>query len=100
MSVRISALAIGIFGSRLLHFSTERPLIPKWIEIEPVVRRKPRVMLQAIDVALHPMLDVLRPPVAIQDYFLSQSLEVNFVVVAPAVKAEKQNDRAMHNGSK
>jgi hypothetical protein len=56
-------------------------------------------MLQAIGVALHPMLDVLPAPVAIQDYFLSQLLEVNFVMVAPAVKAEKKDDRAMHNGS-
>ncbi len=52
-------------------------------------------MLQAINVALHPMLDVLRAPVAIQDYFLGQLLEVNFVVVAASIKAEKQDDRAM-----
>jgi hypothetical protein len=57
-------------------------------------------MLQAINVTLHPMLDVLCAPVAIQDYFLSQLLEVDFVVVAPAVKAEKQNNWAVHDRGK
>jgi hypothetical protein len=57
-------------------------------------------MLQAIDVTLHPMLDVLRAPVAIQDYFLSQLLKVDFVVVASPVKAEKQDNRAMHDRGK
>ena len=72
-------------------------LIPKRIKVEPVIRRKPRVIFQAIDVTLHPMLDVLCAPVGIQNYFLSQSLELNFVVVTAAINAEKQDDGAMHD---
>jgi len=57
-------------------------------------------MLQPIGVALRPMLGVLYAPVAIQDYFPGQLLEVNFVTVAAAVNAEKQDDRAMHDRRK
>src|SRR5205814_7419611 len=90
MSVRISALSMGIFSWRWR-------LIPKRIKVEPVIRRKPRVVLQTIGVALHPTLDLLQAPVAIQDYFISQLLEVNLVTVPPAVNAEKQDNMATHN---
>src|SRR6266513_664439 len=73
-------------------------LIPKWIEIEPIVRRKPGVILETIDITLRPMLDVFGVAVAIQDYFLGESLEINFVVVASMIEAKKQDDGTMHHG--
>src|SRR6266700_1336388 len=58
-------------------------LIPKRIEIKPMVRRKPGVMLETI---------------AIQDYFLGESLKKNFVAVASMIEAEEQDDGTMHHG--
>src|SRR5207248_7111628 len=52
-------------------------LIPKRIEIKPIVRRKPGVMLKAIDITLCPMLNVFGAAIAIQDYFLREPLEIN-----------------------
>src|SRR5437763_15572821 len=73
-------------------------LIPKRIKIKPIVRRKPGVMLETINITLRPMVDVFGAAVAIQDYFLGESLEINFVVVASMIEAKKQDDGTMHYG--
>ena len=74
-----------------------RSLIPKRIEIKPIIRRQSGVMFQTIDITLRPMLDVLGTAVAIQDYFLGKSFEINFVVVASVIKTKKQDDGTMHH---
>src|SRR5438093_12139523 len=73
-------------------------LIPKRIKIKPIVRRNPGVMLETIDITLRPMLDVFGATVAIQDYFLGESLKKNFVAVASMIEAEEQDDGTMHHG--
>ena len=69
--------------------SQRRHLIPKWIEIKPIVRCKPGVVFQAIDVTLNPPLYVFGAVVAIQDDFLGESLEIDLVALAPTIKAEE-----------
>ena len=64
-------------------------LIPKRIKIKPIVRRNPGVMLETIDITLRPMLDVFGATVAIQDYFLGESLKNNFVAVASMIEAKE-----------
>ena len=46
------------------------------------------------------MLDLLRAVIAIQNYPLSEILEVNFVTVPAAIETEKQNNRTMRHGCK
>src|SRR5207248_1353542 len=58
----------------------------------------PGVMLETIDITLRPMLDVFGATVAIQDYFLGESLKKNFVAVASMIEAEEQDDGTMHHG--
>ena len=65
------------------------PLIPKRVKVKPVVRRKPHVMLQPLDIALRPMLDVAGAVIAIQIYLLGEMLELNLVTVPAAVETEK-----------
>src|SRR5438477_13177013 len=79
-------------------FATVARLIPKRIKIKPIVRRKPGVMLETIDITLRPMLDVFGATVAIQDYFLGESLKINFVAVASTIEAKEQDDGAMPPG--
>ena len=55
-------------------------------------------MFQAIDVALRPTLNVFGAMLAIQNYFVGEFFEMNFVAVASAIDTEEQNDRAMHHG--
>ena len=57
-------------------------------------------MLQPLDIALRPVLDVLRAAIAIQNNLLSEMLEVNFVMISAAVEAKKKDNRAMHHGGK
>jgi hypothetical protein len=64
-------------------------LIPKRIKIKPIVRCKSGVMLETIDIALRPMLDVFGAVVAIQDYFLGESLKINFVAVASVIETKE-----------
>jgi hypothetical protein len=64
-------------------------LIPKWIKIKPIVRRKPGVMLETIDITLRPIFDVFGAVVAIQDYFLGESLEINFVAVVSKIETKE-----------
>jgi len=54
-------------------------------------------VLQPLGITLHPMLDVFRAVIAIQDYVIGEMLEVNFVALPAAVEAEKQDNRAMHH---
>src|SRR5207253_10137868 len=79
-------------------FATVARLIPKRIKIKPIVRRKPGVMLETIDITLRPMLDVFGAAVPIQDYFLGESLEINFVAVPSMIEAKEQDDGTMHHG--
>jgi hypothetical protein len=46
-------------------------------------------MLETIDIALRPMLDVFGAVVAIQGYFLGESLEMNFVAVASVIETKE-----------
>ena len=69
--------------------ATAAGLIPKRIEIKPIVRRKPGVMLETIDITLRPMLDVFSAAVAIQDYLLGESLEINLVTIASTIEAKE-----------
>src|SRR6266487_4724274 len=78
----------------------EASLIPERIKVEPVVRRQPRIMLQSLDVALHPRLDLLGAMLPIQHDLAGEMFEVNVVAIIAAVEAEEQNDGAMHHGSK
>ena len=57
-------------------------------------------MLQPLDVALHPMVDLLRAAIAIQNYLVGEMLEVNFVALPAAVETKKQDNRATHYGGK
>ena len=66
-----------------------RSLIPKRIEIKPIVRRKSGVMFQTIDITLRPMLDVFGTMVAIQDYILGELLEMNFVTITSTIEAKE-----------
>ena len=75
-----------------------QPLIPKRIEIKPIIRRQSGVMFQTIDITLRPMLDVFGAAVAVQDYFLGESLEKNFVAVASVIQTKEQDDGTMHHG--
>jgi hypothetical protein len=71
-------------------------LVPEWIKVEPVIRRESRVVLQPISIALRPLLELAGPPVAVQNNFIGEMFEMDFVTIASAIKAEEQNDRAMH----
>src|SRR5580704_9841085 len=82
------------------NFLTGRSLVPKRIEIKPIVRRNARVMLQALGVALHPPLDLLSPTITIQCDLIGKMLEVNFVTVPATVEAEKQHNRTMRHRGK
>src|SRR5438132_2319301 len=79
---------------------TRRSLIPKGIKVKPVVRRKTRVMLQSLSVALHPKLGLLGATMPIQNDHVGKMFEINFVTLPPAIEPKKQNDRATHHGSK
>src|SRR5438132_14012634 len=72
--------------------------IPKRVKIKPIVRREPGIMFQTIDVALRPMLDVFGAMLAIQNDFVGEFLEIDFVTVASSINPEEQDDRAMHHG--
>src|SRR4029453_3947846 len=56
-------------------------------------------MLQALGIALHPMLNVFRAAIAIQSDLLGKMLEINFVALAAPVETEKQDNRTMHDRS-
>src|SRR4029450_8079031 len=73
---------------------------PKRIEVKPVVRRMAREMLQALGVALHPQLDLLRPTIAIQCDLVGKMFEVNFVTLPAPVETEEQNNGTMRRGGK
>src|SRR5947207_6921576 len=75
-------------------------LIPKRIEVKPVVWRATDVVLQPLGIALRPMLNVFGPAFAIQNYFIGEMLEINFVAVPAVIKAEEQNHRTMHHCGK
>src|SRR5437868_10361395 len=75
-------------------------LIPKRIEVKPVIRCKACIMLQALGVALHPKLDLLSPTIAIQGDFVGKMFEVNFVTVPTAVETKKQNHGATRHRGK
>src|SRR5262245_13574535 len=75
-------------------------LIPKGIEVKPIVRCTTRIMLQPRHVLLYPGLDLLGAMVAIQKNRVGEMFEMNFVAVPAAVEAEEQNHRTMHHGSK
>ena len=55
-------------------------------------------MFETIDVTLRPMLDVFGAAVAVQDYFIGESLEKNFVAVASVIQTKEQDDGTMHHG--
>ena len=46
-------------------------------------------MLETIDITLRPMLDVFCTMVAIQDYFLGELLEMNFVAITSTIEAKE-----------
>src|SRR5438105_4678740 len=77
--------------------ATVARLIPKRIKIKPIIRGKPGVMLETIDVTSRPMLDVFSAAIPIQDYFLGESLEINFVAVASTIETKEQDDGTMHH---
>ena len=54
-------------------------------------------MLETIDITLRPMLYVFGAAVAVQDYFLGESLEKNLVAVASMIKTKEQDDGTMHH---
>src|SRR2546421_12886624 len=95
MSARISALP-----KAFMQAWKPSELIPKRIEVKPVVRRATGVMLQSLGIALRPMLNVFGPAFTIQNDFVGEMLEVNFVAVPAVIDAEKQNHRTMHHCSK
>src|SRR6266480_3330407 len=53
-------------------------------------------MLQPLGITSHPILDVFRAGIAIQDYVIGEMLEVNFLALPAAVEVEKQDNRSMH----
>jgi hypothetical protein len=57
-------------------------------------------MLQALGVALHPQLDLLRPTIAIQCDLVGKMFEVNFVMLPAPIETEKQNNGTMRHGGK
>ena len=75
-------------------------LVPKRIEVKPVVRSNARVMLQALGIPLHPQLDLLGATIAIQSDLVGKMFEVNFVTIPAAVETEKQNNGTMRHGGK
>src|ERR1044071_3719245 len=75
-------------------------LIPKRIEVEPVVGCKMRIMFEALGVTLHPELNIFRATIAIQIDLVGKMFEVNFVAIAAPVESKKQNHRTTHHGSK
>src|SRR5437660_3257236 len=87
-------------SSKPCNVLTRRSLVPKRIEVKPIVRRNASVMLQALGVALHPQLDLLRPTITVQCDLIGKMFEVNFVTIPATVETEKQNNRAMCHGGK
>ena len=67
----------------------QRSLVPKRVEVKPVIRCKARIMLKALGVALHPKVNVFGTTSAIQDDFVGKVFEVNFIVVSAAIQPEK-----------
>src|SRR6267378_449924 len=65
LTIRSSRLLLSPKGERGVRVIAERSFIPKPIEVKPVIRSKPGIVLQPIDVALSPILNVSRAPVAI-----------------------------------
>jgi hypothetical protein len=63
--------------------------IPERIKVKPIVRRQSGIMFQAIDVALRPMLDVFRAMLPIQNDFVGEFFEENFIVIASTINPEK-----------
>src|SRR5262249_24940390 len=78
----------------------ETSLVPERINVEPIARRETRIMLQPRDVALHPRLNLLGTMFPIQYDLVGERFEANVIAVPAAVEAEKQDDGAMHHGSK
>src|SRR5688572_14469451 len=74
-------------------------LPPEIIEIEPVVRRAPAIVLEPPGIALQQRLDHRLARGAGELFHARQALEVDLVAVAPAVEAEHERDRALqHRG--
>src|ERR1700748_3031245 len=74
------------------------PLIPEAVKVEPIVWSEPGIMFQSIDITLRPMLNAFGPMLAIQDNFVGEFLEIDFVAVPSTINPEEQDDRAMHHG--
>src|SRR5207253_3333497 len=75
-------------------------LIPKRVEVKPIVRCKARIMLKALGIAFHPKVNIFGAASAIQDDLVGKLFEVNFIVVPAAIQAKKQNNGRTHRGSK
>src|SRR5688572_5751597 len=69
------------------------PLAPVVIEIEPVIRCPPAIVLEPSDVALQRLLHRTAPFGALRPSRPGEPLEVHVVAPAAAVKPEHQQDR-------
>jgi hypothetical protein len=72
--------------------------LPEVIEVEPIVRRIARVMLQPAGEAHDRIPQVLFASTAFHCHRVGERLEVHVVAVAAAVQAEAQNYRHVERG--
>ena len=55
-------------------------------------------MFQAIDVALCPLLDVFDAVLPLQNDFVREFFEIDFIPISSPINTEEQNDGTMHHG--
>src|SRR5206468_4715481 len=75
-------------------------LVPKRVKVKPVIRRKTRIMLESLGVALHPEVGLLGATIPLQNDHVGEVFEINFIAVPATIEPEKQDNRATHHGSK
>src|SRR3989344_3723676 len=67
--------------------------VPVIVKVEPVIRRKPAIVLEAVDVFLGPEYHILCAILPADLYTFGQELEINVITIAAAIQAEAQNNR-------
>src|SRR5438874_8927166 len=80
-------------------FHREASLVPEGIKIEPIVRSETRVVLQAANIPLRPLLDFRSSSFAIQRDLVRKMLEVDLIAITTAIKPKEKDDRAVHESS-
>src|SRR3990172_3891887 len=67
--------------------------VPVIVKVEPVIRRKPAIILEAVDVLLGPARHIFCAILPADLDAFGQELEINVITIAAAIQAEAQNNR-------